>query len=79
MVLGHFPEKVGESPGRLDMRILAPADLKKSLFVSEIRLIEDVQRVQIKFPLHILGPVKLKISPTHSISAKLLCQNVLLF
>ena len=28
VVLGHFHEIVGESPGRLDTRILAPADLK---------------------------------------------------
>ena len=28
VVLGHFHERVGESPGPLDMRILAPADLK---------------------------------------------------
>ena len=28
VVLGHFHERVGESPGRLDTRILAPADLK---------------------------------------------------
>ena len=58
----------------VDTRILAPAD-PKNLLVSEIRPFEDTRRVQITFPLHILGSVKLKISTPYSNGAKLLWER----
>ena len=53
-------------------KILAPADLK-ILFLLRDTAIWKFQGVQIKFPLYILGPVKLKISITDTNGAKLVC------
>ena len=39
--------------------------IKKSLLVSKLWPFEDAERVQITFPLHILGPAKLKILRTN--------------
>ena len=64
----HFHERVDESPGRCEN--FGTSWSKKSLSVSEIQPFKDGPRVQISFPLHILGPVKLKISGINCNGAK---------
>ena len=63
-MLGHFHEIVGESPGRLDTRILAPADLKNLFWFPSYGHLNMPDGSKSHFPC--TGPaLKLKILRTN--------------